>query len=150
MLVVFRLCKKLNNFEDCVAYFLQIYFEKAIEIIKKHQGVLDKFMGDGILAYFGYNRTANGDPFSAIEAALEFKKQFPAIKKLFVLYCKQHRKKVTPIDLKCGIDNGPAFFHYFNKPRRNSVIVIGKTLNLASRLEGIAVDDQIILSGDLG
>jgi class 3 adenylate cyclase len=56
---------------------------------------------------------------------------------------------VTPIDLKCGIENGQAFFHYFNRPTRNSVIVLGSTLNFASRLEGLAKYDQIIVSKDL-
>jgi len=56
------------------------------------------------LAYFGYD-TLNGDPFSAKEAAFEFKKQFLAIKKDFVLFCKGYNRKVaTPIDLKCGIE----------------------------------------------
>lgn len=152
-----KMCRELNNFEPCVNYFLRIYYEKAIEIIEKYHGVLDKFMGDGILAYFGYDktigydRTLNGDPYSAIEAALEFKRQFPKIKKLFAIYCKEHNRKVeTPIDLKCGIVNGPAFFHYFSRPTRNSVIALGSTLNFASRLEGRAENDQIILSEDLG
>ena len=144
------LCKKFYNFEASVNYFLRIYFEKAIEIIKKHNGVLDKFMGDGILAYFGYN-TINGDPFSAIDAALEFKEQFPTIKKQLDEYCESsNRKKVPPINLKCGIVNGPAFFHYFNTPTRNSVIVLGSTLNFASRLEGRAKKNQIIVSEELG
>jgi adenylate cyclase len=145
------MCKKLYNFEDSINYFLRIYFEKAIEIIEKHHGVLDKFMGDGILAYFGYDRTVNGDPFSAIDAALEFNKQFPTIKKQLNQYCENsNKKKVGRIDLKCGIDNGPAFFHYFNTPTRNSVIVLGSTLNLASRLEGKARNNQIIVSEELG
>lgn len=111
------LCKELDNFEPCVNYFLKLYFEKAIEIIEKYHGVLDKFMGDGILAYFGFDRL-NGNPFSAIEAALEFKREFPAIKRLSAIYCKKHNRKVeTPIDLKCGIENGLAFFHYFNRLR---------------------------------
>lgn len=144
------LCKDLYGFEDSINYFLNEYFKKAIEIIEKHHGVLDKFMGDGLLAYFGYNRTVNGDPFSAVDAALEFKKQFPTLKKQLDQYCKKtNRKKVRRIDLKCGIVNGPAFFHYFNTPTRNSVIVLGSTLNFASRLEGIAKNNQIIVSEEL-
>lgn len=146
-----KLCIKFYNFEDCVNYFLRIYYQKAIEIIENHHGVLDKFMGDGVLAYFGYDRTVNGDPFGAVEAALEFKKQFPTIKRRFVQYCKEQKiKKISPIDLKCGINNGPAFFNYFNTPTRNNVTVLGSTLNFASRLEGRALSNEIILSEDLG
>jgi class 3 adenylate cyclase len=55
---------------EAIVFFLNEYFKMAIKIIKTHHGVLDKFMGDGILAYFGYNRTKNGDPFNAVCAAL--------------------------------------------------------------------------------
>lgn len=143
------LCKDLYGFEDSIYYILNLYFKKAIEIINEHNGVLDKFMGDGILAYFGY-RTINGDPFNAVNAALEFKKQFPTLKKQLDQYCKNtNGKKVRQIDLKCGIENGPASVYYFNTPTRNSVSFLGSTLNFASRLEGIAVDDEIIVSKEL-
>ena len=56
---------------------------------------------------------------------------------------------VRRIDLKCGINNGPAYVHYFNTPTRNSVNLLGPTLNFASRLEGIAEEDEIIVSKDL-
>lgn len=47
------LCNDLYLYPDSINYFLNEYFKKSIKIIKKHHGVLDKFMGDGILAYFG-------------------------------------------------------------------------------------------------
>ena len=62
---------------------------------------------------------------------------------------KNQQKKVRRIDLKCGIENGPAFVYYFKSPMRNSVSFLGQTLNFASRLEGIAKKDQVIISKDL-
>jgi class 3 adenylate cyclase len=146
------LCKELYLYPNNISYFLKEYFERAIKIIKKHHGVLDKFMGDGILAYFGYNSTENGDPFNAVNAALEFKKQFPIVKKRIAQHCKKSNGyilDVRRIDLKCGINNGPAYVHYFNTPTRNSVNLLGPTLNFASRLEGMAEEDEIIVSKDL-
>jgi class 3 adenylate cyclase len=144
------LCKILDPYPESILVFLDEYFKKAIKIIKKHQGVLDKFMGDGILAYFGYNGMKNGDPFNALNAALEFKKQFTTFKKWFVQLCKNtYGIDVKSFDLKCGINNGPAYVYYFNTPMRNSVILLGSTLNLASRLEGIARFDEIIVSREL-
>jgi class 3 adenylate cyclase len=127
------------------------YFLNAIEIIERHNGVLDKFMGDGILAYFGYNRTDDGDPINAISAALEFRKQFSTLKANFAQICKKYfdKKRVTRIDLKCGMNIGYAYVYYFNTTARNSVIFMGSTLNLASRLEGIAKKDEIIVSRQL-
>jgi len=69
------LCKNLNDYPEAIVYFLREYFAKAIRIIKNNQGVLDKFIGDGILAYFGYSsRKGDGDPYNAIMSALEFKR----------------------------------------------------------------------------
>lgn len=143
------MCNDLYGFEDSIDFFLIRYFKKAIEIIHQYQGVLDKFMGDGILAYFGYN-SINGDPFNAVNAAIEFKQQFPALKKQLDQYCKDtNGKKVRRLDLKCGIENGPAYVRYFNTPTRNSVILLGKPLNFASRLEGLATKKEIIVSEEL-
>jgi class 3 adenylate cyclase len=145
------LCNDLYFHPNGIADFLNQYFKMAIEIIKKYNGVLDKFMGDGILAYFGYNRKSeDGDYFNAISAALEFKRQFPMVKKTLVRYCYEYRlEDVKRIDLKCGIANGIAHPYYFSTQTRNSVILFGSTLNFASRLEGIAENDEIVVSNDL-
>lgn len=47
------------------------------------------------------------------------------------------------------MDNGTALLHYFNTPVRNSVTILGPTVNLASRLEGMAKKDEIIISKTL-
>lgn len=90
-----------------LTYLMTEYFSNAIEIIKRHNGVLDKFMGDGILAYFGYKTMNDGDPHHAISAALEFRTQFSTIKVNFAQICKKYydKKKVRRIDLKCGMNN---------------------------------------------
>jgi class 3 adenylate cyclase len=144
------LCEDFTLYPESIIFFLNQYFSKAIKIIEKHHGVIDKFMGDGILAYFGYDRTENGDPHNAIKAALKFKKQFPTLKKHFTQYCKKYNgQDVRRIDLKCGINNGPAYVYYFNTSMRNSVILLGSTVNFASRLEGMAEKDEIIISKEL-
>ena len=47
------------------------------------------------------------------------------------------------------MDNGPALLHYFNTPSRNNIIILGPTVNYASRLEGIADNEEIIVSQTL-
>jgi len=145
------LCKDLNDYPDDIIYFLNNYFLKAIKIIKNNHVVLDKFIGDGILAYFGYNsRKGNGDPYNAILAALEFKRNFLTLKNHFNEYCTEYNgKDASNINLKCGMHNGPALLHYFSTSTRNSIILMGSTVNFASRLQCIAKDDEIIVSKQL-
>jgi len=142
------LCNDLNDYPEAIVYFLNDYFTRAIKIIEKNEGVLDKFIGDGIFAYFGYtSRNGNGDPYNAIRAALEFKSKFPTFRSQFNKYCtKYYGKEPSDYNLKCGMHNGPAFLHYFSASTRNSIILMGSTVNLASRLQSIAKDDEIIVS----
>jgi adenylate cyclase len=145
------LCNDLNDYPEAIIYFLNIYFGKAIKIINNNHGVLDKFIGDGILAYFGYNsRKGIGDPYNAIMAALEFKRNFLTLRNDFNKYCIEYNgKDASDVNLKCGMHNGPAFLHYFSTSTRNSVILMGSTVNFASRLQCIAKDDEIIVSRQL-
>jgi plastocyanin len=46
------LCEKLKSHKELIVEFLREYFSEAAVIIQKHKGVLDKFMGDGIMAFF--------------------------------------------------------------------------------------------------
>jgi class 3 adenylate cyclase len=119
-----------------------------LEALKDIAGVLDKFIGDGVLAYFGYNsETKNGNPCDAINAALEFRIKFHKLRKEFADYCSRNNGiDASKIDLKCAMDNGPAYIHYFNSDTRNYINIIGSTVNLASRLEDLARNDEIIIS----
>ena len=45
------LCEKLKSHKELIVEFLREYFSEAAVIIQKHKGVLDKFMGDGIMAF---------------------------------------------------------------------------------------------------
>jgi class 3 adenylate cyclase len=146
-----QMCKDLNDYPEAIMYFLKNYFEMAIKIIRKHNGVLDKFIGDGILAYFGYNNSnLHGDPHNAINAALELKNKFIRFKKRYIQYCnKQNGKELPNINIRCGMHNGQAFLHYFSSNDRDSIVILGSTVNLASRLEGLAEEDEIITSKQL-
>jgi class 3 adenylate cyclase len=145
-----QMCNDFSLQFDDIFIFLDKYFQKSIEIVKKNDGVLDKFIGDGVLAYFGYDSpTDNGDPYKAIAAALEFKNQFSILRKNFIEFCNEFNGKEPDISLKCGMDNGTALFHYFNTVTRNTITILGPTVNFASRLEGMAVKDEIIVSKTL-
>jgi class 3 adenylate cyclase len=57
-----------------IVEFLQEYFTKANKIIYKRNGILDKFLGDGIMAYFGYKASDDGGiggAVNSINAAFE-------------------------------------------------------------------------------
>ena len=143
-----KMCNLLSQCQGHMVYFFNPYFLKAVRIVRKYRGVLDKFIGDGILAYFGYNNLGgNGAPKSAINAALEFKREFNKISKCFRKFCLDNNgNQISDINLKCGVHNGPAYLSLFGSQNRNSLNIYGPTVNFASRLESFAKNDEIIVS----
>jgi class 3 adenylate cyclase len=74
-----KLCNELKNEPHLIVEFLQEYFTNANRIIHRHNGILDKFLGDGIMAYFGYKTSDDGGiggAVSSINAAFELQKSF--------------------------------------------------------------------------
>jgi len=135
-------------FEE-VEYLLRDYYSEATRVIKKYNGILDKFIGDGIFAYFGYQDKKFDIVYSnAMNAALEFKVNFIKIKEkhMKILYSHYDYKPTTNINLKCAIHFGEVLFGYWYSPLRSQITAIGDDVNFCSRLEGFADNDQIIIS----
>jgi class 3 adenylate cyclase len=144
-----KACNELIKGQEAIIAFLKEYFSLASEIIARHAGVLDKFIGDGIMAYFGYPIENENHPMAAIAAALELKEKFEEVRERYqIRWNRFYGKKIT-INVKCGIHSGFAFCGLIEAGNRNQITVIGDDVNLASRLEGIAKDNQILISEDL-
>ena len=91
-----ELCNKLTDMPVHFLSFLKEYFDEGCKIINGRKGVLDKFIGDGIMAYFGYKakNPATG-PYNALMAALEFKGSFQKIKERYIgFWLKEHGKEI--------------------------------------------------------
>jgi class 3 adenylate cyclase len=135
-----------------VQYLLRDYYSEAIRVIKKNNGILDKFIGDGIFAYFGYQDQKFDIVLSkAMDAALELKTNFTKIKEkhMKILYSYYDYKPATNINLKCAMHIGQVLFGYWYSPLRSQITAIGDDVNFCSRLEGFADNDQIIISKEL-
>jgi class 3 adenylate cyclase len=135
-----------------VEYFFRDYYSEATRVIKKNNGILDKFIGDGIFAYFGYQDNRFDMVYSkAINAALELKKKFIKIKEknMKILYSHYNYKPTTDVSLKCAMHIGQVLFGYWYSPLRSQITAIGDDVNFCSRLEGFADKDQIIISKEL-
>lgn len=154
------LCKELQHDETLIQLLLKEYYDLASSIIKKNKGILDKFIGDGIMAIFGYldNKDKQGID-NAIIAALQLRKDFIKMKEEFI---KTGSKFLsinikTDFNLKCGIHSGNVLFGFWKSKYRSQITAIGNEVNIASRLVNIknylkddikksVKDDEIILS----
>ena len=110
---------------------LNDYLSAMTEIIFRHNGIVDKFIGDGILAYWGaFTPQANHADEAAL-AALEMLIRVEELNQQWVFEGKD------PIAIGIGIHTGSAIFGNIGKGKKMDFTVIGDAVNLASRLEGL-------------
>ena len=119
---------------------LNDYFEQMVETIFKYEGTLDKFMGDGIMAFWGAPMTHPDDAVRGVACALD---QMEVLGKF-------NRKRVEsghpPLAVGMGLHTGPLVAGYVGSSKAMSYTVIGDTANTSARLCGIALAGQVIVS----
>ncbi len=146
-----NLCNTLINEPILIAGFLTDYFDTAGRIIHNNSGIVDKFIGDGIMALFGfYSDDKTQGALNAVTSALQLRQSFKTIRQKWLEVWSRHftHYKVD-IDVKCGINTGSVLFGLLDAGSRYQITAMGSTVNLASRLESIAETDQIIISSEV-
>ena len=119
---------------------LNEYFELMVECIFKYEGTLDKFMGDGIMAFWGAPAVHADDAVRSVQCALE---------QLDVLdQYNAHRATfgAVPLAVGFGIHTGGLVSGYVGSSKSLSYTVIGDTVNTSARLCSIAGGGQILVS----
>ncbi|MGL1902200.1 MAG: adenylate/guanylate cyclase domain-containing protein [Fibrobacterales bacterium] len=108
---------------------LNEYFSRMVEVIKIHNGIVDKFIGDAILAVFGLTESSEGSEYDAVQAAAEMSTQL----KLFnhIRSKKGHPKLYNGIGVHCG----EVIAGYIGSTDRLEFTVIGSPVNVAARIE---------------
>jgi len=116
---------------------LNRYFSKMTDVIFKHDGTLDKYLGDGMMAVFGAPMEKEDDAERAVRAGLEIIRQLADMMK----ETSENRK----FDIRIGINTGRVVAGNMGSPKRMEYTVIGDPVNIASRLESIARPNQILI-----
>ncbi|MFT4241036.1 MAG: adenylate/guanylate cyclase domain-containing protein [Acidovorax sp.] len=116
--------------EEIVA-MLNRYFEMQVEVIFRHDGTLDKFIGDAIMAFWGAPIAQPRHAELAVHAALGMA---DALQR-FAAEMEQGGLGAQ-FDIGIGVHTGPAVVGFLGTARRLDYTAIGDTVNLASRIEG--------------
>ena len=115
--------------EELVA-FLGDYFTRMCAPILAERGVIDKFIGDAIMAFFGAPIWSRDHGRAAVRAALA------ALETSARISSELAARGLPPIQTRIGIHSGPAVVGNMGSSERFDYTAIGDTVNLASRLEG--------------
>lgn len=125
--------------------FLNEYFSGMVESVLQHHGVVDKFIGDAIMAVFGAPVPEPEDPLHAVRAALAMRRRLEKINENF------RARGLPQIRTGVGLHYGQVVAGNMGHSERMEYTVIGDTVNLASRLEGMTKElgCDVVISEDL-
>ncbi len=125
---------------ETIVEMLNEYFEPMVETIFKYEGTLDKFMGDGIMAFWGAPLAHPDDAARCVRCALD----------QMELLGRFNRQRLAdgkpPVAVGVGIHTGPGVVGYVGSSKALSYTVIGDTANTSARLCGSAAAGQIVIS----
>jgi adenylate cyclase len=123
-----------------VLQMLNEYFEIVVETVFRHEGTVDKFMGDEIMVIWGAPVDHHDDPLRAVRAALDIKSELRRF--------NQHRARENKPVIKVGIgvNTGTLVAGYIGSSQTMSYSVIGDTVNTASRLCAAAKEGEILIT----
>ncbi len=108
--------------------------------IKEHEGTIDKFMGDCVMALFGVPATIENAPQKAINAAIEIRNRINQF--------SQNSKVPYPLDIHIGINTGMVIAGPVGSDEKKEFTVMGDAVNVASRLKDISSAGQIFVGPD--
>lgn len=125
---------------DQMAAQLNEYFAAMVECVFRHNGALDKFIGDAIMAYWGAPVASDDDADRAVRAAQDMQDQLHALNTRWAAAGR------PMLHAGIGINLGDAFVGNIGSPRRLEYTLIGDTVNLASRLCGLARGGETLIT----
>jgi adenylate cyclase len=112
-------------------------FTDLVEAVSANDGVLDKFIGDAVMAVYGAPLSSGRDPQNAVESAIAM------MRMLAILNQRRAEREQFPLRLGIGISTGELIAGTIGSPKRMDYTVIGDSVNLASRLQGATKHYQV-------
>lgn len=119
---------------------LDRYLIEMSRIIVAHDGMVDKFMGDSIMALFGVERTGRDDAGQAVACAVAMQVAMAALNERHKLAA------LPPIYMGIGVNTGIVSAGHFGSELYSVFTVIGNEVNLASRIEAVSLRGQVLIS----
>lgn len=114
---------------------LERYYQDVTDIMFQYGGLIDKYLGDGIMAVFGMTGMHDNPEERAVSAGMEILKLLEAL----------YRGDGGRIDVGIGINSGPVVAGYVSTKERVELTVLGDTVNVAAGLEQMARPNRLLV-----
>ena len=122
---------------EVVTSIMNECFEVLGSIVEAHEGTIDKFIGDAIMAVFGVPVAIEEAPQKAVNTAIEMRNR--------IYQFNKDKKLRTPLDIHIGINTGMVIAGAIGSSGKKEYSVMGDTVNMASRLEDVSGKGQIYI-----
>ncbi|MBT6484632.1 MAG: GAF domain-containing protein [Planctomycetaceae bacterium] len=119
---------------------LNRYLGTMIDIINKHNGMIDAFIGDAILVVFGVPLAKDNDAERAVACAVEMQLAMESVNR------ENESHGLPAIQMGVGINTGEVIAGNIGSEKRMKYSVIGSPVNLAARIESLTLGGQILIS----
>src|SRR5688572_9435972 len=123
-----------------VSLILNDYLSRMTDVIFKHEGTLDKYIGDAIMAVFGAPLDMPDHAVRSIRAALEMRERLEEF--------NSERKEGPTLRIRIGINSGSAVAGEIGSINKKEYTVLGDTVNIASRLESSVAQPMMVVVGE--
>lgn len=125
---------------DQIQKMLNEYFGAMVDIVFKYEGTVDKFIGDGLMVFFGDPEPQPDHAIRCVKAAIEMQLKCRDLKS------RWEKEGPFPLRVRIGINSGPVVVGNMGSSRRLSYTALGSDVNLAQRLESNAPVEGILIS----
>jgi hypothetical protein len=113
---------------------LNQYFTEMTDVVHANDGTVDKFIGDGMMAFFGAPQQLDNPSQNAVDAALQMLDRLEALNRKLV------KQGFEPLRIGIGIHVGEVIIGHVGSASRHEYTAIGDAVNTASRVEGLTKD----------
>lgn len=128
---------------EALTDLLNSYLNEMSKIALKYGGTIDKFVGDCVMVFFGDPSTqgAKKDAVAAVSMAIAMRKHMKVLRQQW-----RARGITKPLEIRMGLNTGYCTVGNFGADTRMDYTIIGRDVNLASRLESAAEAGEILIS----
>jgi class 3 adenylate cyclase len=116
---------------EALVRILNRYFEEAVACVHERGGTVDKFLGDGMMAFFGAPNALPDPARACLSAAKELFARVAALNRQLAA------ENELPIEIGIGLNVGQAVVGHVGARSRHEYTAIGDTVNVAARMEGL-------------
>jgi adenylate cyclase len=125
---------------DQIQNFLAEYFDAMVQIVFKYEGTVDKYIGDGLMVFFGAPEPQADHAVRCVRAGIEMQIKCRELKEKWV------KEGLFPLKIRVGINTGEVVVGNMGTRKKLAYTVLGSDVNLANRLESNAPVEGIMIS----